>query len=179
MIEIEGLVKRYGQLEVLRGVCLEVRHREVAAIIGGSGCGKSTLLRVHQRPRDLRCRASAGGRAHVDVGIGERRPSYAGASASLPSRHGVPAVQSLPAHDRAGERDERPAYALGVPRELAAQKARELLDRVGLADKMDQRPAMLSGGQQQRVAIARALVNEPAVMLFDEPTSAARPADDG
>ena len=140
-------------------------------VIGPSGSGKSTLLRCINllEPPD-------GGRIFLEgkeiTGAGTRGRRLRAA----PGRDGVPAVQPVPAHDRGPQRVDRTAQgARAAPRRRRDAKSRALLERVGLADKLDEYPERLSGGQQQRVAIARALAMDPHVMLFDEVTSALDP----
>ena len=179
MLRAEAVHKRYGRLEVLKGISLEVQPREVAVLLGPSGSGKSTFLRCinHLEKIDagrlwvdgeLVGYRQSGNRLYELQGVGGR-PRARG------DRDGLPALQPLPAHDRARERhrgaDPREGYAArrGDPR------GTELLDRVGVADKLKTYPSQLSGGQQQRVAIARALAMRPKLMLFDEPTSALDP----
>lgn len=175
MIRVEALFKRYNDSDVLRGVTMDVRKGEAAVIIGASGGGKSTLLRCINalEPFDA-------GAVHVDnltihPGNGNGRP--AGDHIALRRRVGMVFQQfNLFPHFTAFENVmSGPLYALGLTRDEAEDRARKLLSRVGLADKLNHKPAALSGGQQQRVAIARALANEPEVILFDEPTSALDP----
>ncbi|WP_435017708.1 amino acid ABC transporter ATP-binding protein [Tundrisphaera sp. TA3] len=175
MIEVEGLVKRHGTLEVLRGVSLRVERGEVAAIIGPSGGGKSTFLRclngleafqggsIAIAGQNLCCTASARDRAK-SLGLIRRRVGMVFQGFNL-----------FPHRTVLGNVTEGPVQVLGLGIDEASERAKALLDRVGLADKLDARPRELSGGQQQRVAIARALAMEPEAILFDEPTSALDP----
>jgi polar amino acid transport system ATP-binding protein len=179
MVEIRGVHKRFGALEVLRDVELTVRAGTVTVILGPSGSGKSTLLRTinhlekvdqgHVRvDGELIGYRQAGTKLHE---LGERRV--------LKQRAGIGFVFqtfNLFPHLTVTENIvEAPVSALGRPRAEAQRRAAELLDRVGLADKADAYPRQLSGGQQQRVAIARALALDPKLVLFDEPTSALDP----
>jgi polar amino acid transport system ATP-binding protein len=178
-VRLEGVVKRFGDNVVLDGLDLEVQPAEKVVIIGPSGSGKTTILRVLMTLE----RPEAG---HVVVG--GRQLYHEDRGGKL-----VPARES---HIRAVRRDVSmvfqhfhlfphktvrenvtlgPRKALKLGRDEADERARTLLEQVGLADKMDQHPASLSGGQKQRVAIARALAMEPKVMLFDEVTSALDP----
>ncbi|MBI3461584.1 MAG: amino acid ABC transporter ATP-binding protein [Planctomycetes bacterium] len=175
MIRVENLVKRHGAVEVLRGVTLEVCKGAVAGIIGPSGSGKSTLLRCINalEPFDA-------GRIAVDSVVleaGQSAKAPASLLRQLRRRVGMVFQQfNLFPHLTALENVMcGPLYVLRMPRPEAAERARALLARVGLEDKVHQKPATLSGGQQQRVAIARALANEPEAILFDEPTSALDP----
>lgn len=174
MIVVENVHKSFGSLSVLRGATLEVQRGETAVIIGASGGGKSTLLRCINALETF----DAGSVRVSDLAIS---PGQNGAShefhQQLRQRVGMVFQQfNLFPHLSVLENVMcGPLYGLGRAKEQAAIEARMLLHRVGLADKIDKRPATLSGGQQQRVAIARALANEPEVILFDEPTSALDP----
>jgi polar amino acid transport system ATP-binding protein len=179
MIKTAGVSKRFGTLQVLKDVSLEVRQQEVVCIIGPSGAGKSTYLRSLNRLE------------RIDEG-----KIYIEDTLLFDCTNGVNAVKMPPR-----ERNQRllqlgmvfqrfnlfphktalenvmlaPVQVKKTPVAEARGKALSLLDRVGLADKIDSYPSRLSGGQQQRVAIARALAMEPRIMLFDEPTSALDP----
>ncbi|UVY84804.1 amino acid ABC transporter ATP-binding protein [Brachybacterium sp. NBEC-018] len=179
LVEIRGVRKSFGDLEVLRGIDLTVRPGEVTAILGPSGSGKSTLLRTinHLEPVDS-------GLVTLDGEvIGYRRQGDLLHELSekevLRQRTRIGMVfQSfnLFAHRTAlANITEAPRRALGVPKAQAEARARELLALVGLEDRAGAYPRQLSGGQQQRVAIARALALDPSVLLFDEPTSALDP----
>ncbi len=165
----QNVRKSFGSLEVLKGVNLEVRRGEVLVMIGPSGSGKSTFLRCLNRLTD-----PDGGRIVV-AGY-----EMTGRRTDLPkARRHVGFVSQhfnlYPHKTAVGNVMEGPLTVLHMSRAEASARARELLDRVGLADKVNAYPRQLSGGQQQRVAIARALAMDPAVMLFDEPTSALDP----
>jgi len=179
MVRAESVHKSFGRLEVLRGVSLEVAPREVLCIIGPSGSGKSTFLRCinHLEPINA-------GRLYVNgtlVGYTER----GGRLHELPEREvsrrradiGMVFQRfNLFPHRTALENImEGPVIVKKESKAEAAEHARVLLDRMGLAGKHDSYPSQLSGGQQQRVAIARALAMRPKLMLFDEPTSALDP----
>ncbi|SLM98352.1 putative ABC transporter ATP-binding protein [Corynebacterium xerosis] len=179
LVEIRGVHKSFGDLEVLRGIDLQIAPGSVTAVLGPSGSGKSTLLRTinHLETLDQ-------GLISVDGEvIGYRREGDL--LHELPERevlHQRTAIGmvfqsfNLFAHMTALQNvTEAPRRALGVPARQAEARARELLALVGLSDKADVYPRQLSGGQQQRVAIARALALEPKVLLFDEPTSALDP----
>jgi polar amino acid transport system ATP-binding protein len=171
ILKLEGVEKRFGPLHVLRGVDLEVARGSVTCIIGPSGSGKSTLLRcvnLLEPPTAgrifLEGKEITGGGDAVDLNFVRQRVGMVFQQFNLfPHKSAIENV-SL-AQEKVLERD---------PGE-AREKARALLDRVGLGDKLDEYPDRLSGGQQQRVAIARALAMEPHVMLFDEVTSALDP----
>ncbi|HUN80240.1 MAG TPA: amino acid ABC transporter ATP-binding protein, partial [Phycisphaerae bacterium] len=174
MIEVKSLSKRFGGHEVLRGVDLQVAGGEVAVMIGGSGGGKSTLLRCMNGLETF-----DDGSLEVDgITLSAGRNAHDAATLRrLRSRVGMVFQQfNLFPHMTALQNVMcGPLYVQSSARDAAEDKARRLLDRVGLSDKIDARPATLSGGQQQRVAIARALANDPVAILFDEPTSALDP----
>jgi len=179
MVRFDGVTKRYGSLTVLDRLDLDVARNERVAIIGPSGSGKTTVLRMLMTLEQ------------INEGViwveGE------------PLTHMTQNGQLVPANDRHLRRVrgkigmvfqhfnlfphmsalqnciEAPVHVLGLSKDDAVERARELLDMVGLGDKAGHYPAQLSGGQQQRVAIARALAMRPKVMLFDEVTSALDP----
>ncbi|PPI99310.1 amino acid ABC transporter ATP-binding protein [Nocardia nova] len=179
MIRAERVCKNFGALQVLQGVSLEVARGQVMCLIGPSGSGKSTFLRCINHLERVNA-----GRLYVDgdlVGYRERggklyelRPRE-----SARQRRDVGMVfqhfNLFPHRTALANVIEAPIHVKKLSRAKAVARARELLDRVGLADKADAYPAQLSGGQQQRVAIARALAMDPKLMLFDEPTSALDP----
>jgi polar amino acid transport system ATP-binding protein len=179
MVKAEGVHKRFGRHEVLKGIDLEVAPGEVLCLLGPSGSGKSTFLRCINHLEKINS-----GRLSVDgqlVGYrddGEklhelREAEVAGKRAQIGM---VFQHFNLFGHMTALENVCcAPIRVKHVARDRARERGRELLDRVGLGDKHDSYPAQLSGGQQQRVAIARALAMEPKLMLFDEPTSALDP----
>ncbi|MFD2090485.1 amino acid ABC transporter ATP-binding protein [Blastococcus deserti] len=179
MVKAEGVHKSFGHVHVLKGIDLEVAPREVMCIIGPSGSGKSTFLRCINHLEQI-----SAGRLWVDghlVGYREKN----GKLHELHDRD-VAAQRrdigmvfqrfNLFPHMTALENVvEAPVQVKRVPKAQARERGAELLERVGLADRMHNYPNQLSGGQQQRVAIARALAMEPKLMLFDEPTSALDP----
>jgi ABC-type polar amino acid transport system ATPase subunit len=175
MIDVRNLVKNHGPLRVLDGVSLSVRRGEVATIVGPSGGGKSTLLRSINGLDTF----DAG---EIQVDQLQLRPTTAprelgAVLRELRRRVGMVFQQfHLFPHMNVLENvTTGPLHVLGHSREQCEAEARELLDRVGLADKVTARPDELSGGQQQRVAIARALAMQPEAILFDEPTSSLDP----
>jgi polar amino acid transport system ATP-binding protein len=179
MVDAQGVRKRFGRQEVLRGITLQVRSGEVMCIIGPSGSGKSTFLRCinHLEKVDA-------GRLTVDgqlVGYREqggklyelrdREVCERRADVGMVFQH-----FNLFPHMTALENvTVGPIRVKGEDKAAAVKRAKEMLGRVGLAEKLEAYPRQLSGGQQQRVAIARALCMQPKLMLFDEPTSALDP----
>ncbi len=179
MVSAEGVHKRFGRHEVLKGITLQVGAGEVMCLLGPSGSGKSTFLRCINHLEKINS-----GRLAVDgelVGYrqsGEKLYELRESEVARKRAHIGMVFQhfNLFPHMTAAENVTcAPMRVRKVPREQARSRAAELLDRVGLSDKHDAYPAQLSGGQQQRVAIARALAMEPKLMLFDEPTSALDP----
>ena len=172
MISIENIHKKFGDLEVLKGVSLQVAKGEVIAIIGPSGTGKSTLLRCVnflERPEEGKITI---GDLTVDAKTATKKEIQ-----ELRQRTSM-VFQSynLFKHKTALENIMEPMIAgKNMKKSQAEPIARDLIARVGLADKADQYPSKLSGGQQQRIGIARAMAVHPELMLFDEPTSALDP----
>jgi polar amino acid transport system ATP-binding protein len=179
MVRAEGVHKRFGRLEVLKGISLEVEPGEVMCILGPSGSGKTTFIRCINHLEKIDA-----GRLWVDgelVGyrqVGDKLHELPDAEVCRKRAEIGMVFQrfNLFGHMTALENViEAPIRVKRVPRAAAVEQAKELLDRVGLAEKHGTYPAQLSGGQQQRVAIARALAMQPKLMLFDEPTSALDP----
>jgi len=168
-VSIRNLRKSYGQIEVLKGIDLEITKGEVVCVIGPSGSGKSTFIRCINRLESF----TEGSEIWVD---GTKLTSGK-ALAKIRAEVGM-VFQSFNLFPHLSVRDNitiAPRRVRGLSRVQAAAQAEVLLARVGLAAHADKYPDQLSGGQQQRVAIARALAMEPQVMLFDEPTSALDP----
>jgi ABC-type polar amino acid transport system ATPase subunit len=175
MIQVTDLHKSHGQLKVLSGVTMSVAEGEVAVIVGPSGGGKSTFLRCLNglEPFD-------GGSVQVGGHSLRPGPQLRGDAENLRKVRRIVGFvfqqfNLFPHRSVLGNVTEAPMQVLGLSRAVAVERATRLLDRVGLKDKLHERPDRLSGGQQQRVAIARALAMEPRVILFDEPTSALDP----
>ncbi len=179
MVKAEGVHKRFGRLEVLKGINLEVQRREVMCLLGPSGSGKSTFLRCINHLEKINA-----GRLSVDGEL----VGYREAAGKLHELHENHVARkraeigmvfqsfNLFPHMTALENVTlAPTRVQGVSKREARDRATALLERVGLADKVNAYPVALSGGQQQRVAIARALAMQPKLMLFDEPTSALDP----
>lgn len=165
MIQATNIVKRFGDLEVLRGVNLTVKSGEIVSIVGASGAGKTTLLQIL---------------GTLDVpDSGE--VSVDGESTSGLSRRELSAFRNahmgfvfqfhrlLPEFN-ALENVLMPAWIAGAPQRESRERAAQLLDDLGLGHRLDHNPSELSGGEQQRVAVARALMNQPSVLLADEPS---------
>lgn len=168
MIKIRGLKKNYGDLEVLKGIDLDVADQEVVVIIGPSGSGKSTLLRCINY-----LEVPTGGTIEVD-GIelsGEANINSVRKEIGMVFQR----FNLFPHMTVLANLELAPMKVRGVSKAEAEQIAMELLHKVGLEDKAQAYPEQLSGGQQQRVAIARALAMKPKALLFDEPTSALDP----
>jgi polar amino acid transport system ATP-binding protein len=179
MVRAQAVHKSFGRLQVLRGIDLEVAPKEVTCLIGPSGSGKSTFLRCINHLEKIDA-----GKLYVDgelVGYTQRGDKLY----ELPDREVCRKRAEIgmvfqhfnlfPHMTALGNVIEAPIRVKGEGRAEAAEHGRELLARVGLADKENVYPRQLSGGQQQRVAIARALAMRPKLMLFDEPTSALDP----
>jgi polar amino acid transport system ATP-binding protein len=179
MVRAESVHKRFGRLEVLQGVSLEVPAGSVVCILGPSGSGKSTFLRCINHLEKIDA-----GRLWVDGSL----VGYRQEGDKLYELHDKEVCReraqigmvfqsfNLFGHKTALENVmEAPVHVKKMSRALARGQAKELLARVGLEDKLESFPSQLSGGQQQRVAIARALAMNPKLMLFDEPTSALDP----
>ncbi len=169
MISVKGLEKSFGDLHVLRGVNQEIKKGEKVVVIGPSGSGKSTFLRCLNL-----LETPTGGQIFFD---GEEITSPKCNINAMRKRMGMVFQQfNLFPHRTVSDNISMAPVHLGVWKKAEArEKARKLLERVGLQDKADNYPAQLSGGQKQRIAIVRALAMNPEVMLFDEPTSALDP----
>jgi len=169
LVRLSGVNKWFGDLHVLRDIDLSIDRGDVVVVIGPSGSGKSTLCRAINRLEPIQ-------RGEITID-GERLPDEGRALARLRSDVGM-VFQSFNLFAHKTILDNVTLGPVKVRRRSRAdaeQRARELLDRVGVAAQADKYPAQLSGGQQQRVAIARALAMDPKLMLFDEPTSALDP----
>ena len=179
MVRSLDVYKRFGRLEVLRGVSMEVVKGEVVVLIGPSGSGKTTFLRCINHLERI-----DGGRIYVDgelVGYREKNGRLVEDREREVARKRAAIgmvfqrFNLFPHLSALGNVIEAPIRVKKVPRKEAEEAGRERLAKVGLADKLSSYPAQLSGGQQQRVAIARALAMQPKLMLYDEPTSALDP----
>ncbi|WP_343671822.1 amino acid ABC transporter ATP-binding protein [Paraburkholderia heleia] len=177
VLRLNGISKSFGDNHVLRDVSLTVHKGETVCLLGPSGCGKSTLLRcvnwlevpdagtVHVSSQRM------GVREGSSIKMSDAELARSRARIGMVFQHfalwpHLTVLQNVM---------EAPLHVLGRPREEVREEARRLLERVGLAGKMDAFPSRLSGGQKQRVGIARALAMKPDILLFDEPTSALDP----
>lgn len=165
MIKAKNITKSYGDLQVLKGVDLEVRPGEVISIVGDSGAGKTTLLQI----LGTLDKASAGEVwiHNTNIQSLNKRELAAFRNKNIgfifQFHHLLPEFTAL-------ENICIPGFIGGMNKDEASERAERLLDRLGLRDRADHKPAQLSGGEQQRVAVARALMNEPAVIFADEPS---------
>ncbi len=180
VIEALDIHKSFGDLEILKGISLQVKRGEVVVLIGASGSGKTTFIRcinllediqsgqirVSGQPMGYRTRADGSLVRDSERNIARQRRDIGMVFQRFNLFPHMTALENI---------IEAPIHVLGVPRAAAVEQAQALLKRVGLAEKADHYPSMLSGGQQQRVAIARALAMKLQAMLFDEPTSALDP----
>jgi ABC-type histidine transport system ATPase subunit len=179
-LDVDDLHKSFGALEVLKGVSLTANQGDVISMIGSSGSGKSTFLRcinLLEVPDSGAVRVKGELIRMTKNRRGETVPADQQQVDRIRAKLGM-VFQSfnLWSHMTVLENViEAPIHVLKVPRDRAVARAKEVLHKVGISDKLDYYPAHLSGGQQQRAAIARALAMEPDVMLFDEPTSALDP----
>ena len=168
-IVVRNLKKNFGRLEVLKDINLEIGEGEVVCLIGPSGSGKSTFLRCLNRLEDI-----TGGLVMVDghamsdkkINLNKIRENIGMVFQHFNLFPHLTVMENITI---------APVELKKMTKAEAREKAMELLDKVGLADKADAYPSQLSGGQKQRVAIARALAMNPDIMLFDEPTSALDP----
>lgn len=165
MLKAIGLTKKYGELSVLNQVSLEVKKAEIVAIVGRSGAGKSTLLHILGT-----LDTADSGTYHIgdrDVFALNQKELAAFRNKEIgfifQFHHLLPEFSAL-------ENVCIPAYIQNTSKKQAENRAKELLDFLGLADRAKHKPSQLSGGEQQRVAVARALMNEPSIIMADEPS---------
>ncbi|TKC14911.1 amino acid ABC transporter ATP-binding protein [Robertmurraya kyonggiensis] len=174
IISVSNLKKSYGELDVLKGISLDINKNDVVAIIGPSGSGKSTLLRslIHLEEID-------GGSIQINDEYLVEQGSYAKPQEirQITSKMGMvfQHFDLFPHLTVSGNLEIAPKLAKKEPMDKIKARSEELLEKVGLTNWKNAYPANLSGGQKQRVAIARALMMEPEILLFDEPTSALDP----
>lgn len=165
MIKANNIYKSFGNVDVLKGVDLTVNKGEVACIIGASGAGKSTLLQIIGT-----LEKADKGQIFIDnQDINKLNSKNLAAFRNkkigfvFQFHHLLPEFTAL-------ENICIPAYIAGISKKDATEKAMQLLDYLNLTDRKDHKPSMLSGGEQQRIAVARALINDPAIILADEPS---------
>ncbi len=165
MIKGEHITKTYGAVKVLHGVSLNVTEGSIVSIVGSSGAGKSTLLHILgtlEKP-------DAGKLSLDGVDVSQLSAKELARFRNInigfifQFHHLLPELTAL-------ENAALPAYILGVKQKSAEENAKSLLNRLGLGHRLDSKPGTLSGGEQQRVALARALINNPKILLADEPT---------
>ncbi len=169
MIEVENLQKHFGSLHVLKDISFEIKQKEVVAIMGPSGSGKSTLLRCLNRleePTSGKILIEGVDILDPHVNINKIRTEIGMVFQLFGLYPHLTALQNITL---------APVNVRRLSQKEATERAKQLLERVGLSDKADKYPDQLSGGQQQRVAIARAMAMQPKMMFFDEPTSALDP----
>ena len=179
IIRFEDITKAFGELVVLDGLSLDVAPEEKVTIIGPSGSGKTTILRVLmtlEEPNDGIIYVDGVPLWHMEkkgqlVEANQKHLREVRGKIGMVFQH----FNLFPHMTTLRNVTEAPIHVLGVPKDIAHERAELLLEKVGLADKHDHYPSQLSGGQKQRVAIARALAMRPKVMLFDEVTSALDP----
>lgn len=174
MLKIRGLIKKFGNVEVLKGVDLEIKTGEIVVVVGPSGGGKTTLLRcinaleeADSGDIEINNKKLCDGGKYIDKkGLKDIRKDIGLVFQGFNLFPHMSVLENL---------IEAPQRTLGIKKEVAIQKAKEILGFLGLEDKINSYPFELSGGQKQRVAIGRALALEPKLMCFDEPTSALDP----
>ncbi len=172
LIDMRGIVKRFyigsaNELEILHGIDLEVYAGEFVSVVGESGSGKSTLMNIIgalDRPTE--------GSYRLDGTLIEQADDWQLSAIRNQKIGFVFQNFNLIPRTNALKNVELPMMYAGVPARQRTQRAKELLEMVGMADRMNHQPNELSGGQKQRVAIARAMANDPAILLADEPTGA-------
>ena len=165
MIKAKNIVKSYGSLQVLKGVDIDIAPGEIVALMGASGAGKTTFLQI----AGTLDKADSGSLKlnGIEVSnlsenqLAKFRNEHIGFVFQF--HHLLPEFTAL-------ENVCIPAFIANLSKQAAEEKARELLDFLGLKDRLEHKPSELSGGEQQRVAVARALVNQPAVIFADEPS---------
>ncbi|MEQ6916248.1 ABC transporter ATP-binding protein [Halomonas aquatica] len=178
-LEVRNITKRFGDTEVLKGLSLKAQKGDVITLIGASGSGKSTFLRcmnLLEQPNEGDLFVHGEQILFKETKHGREPADWKQVVRMRAKLSMVFQSFNLWAHMTLLENIiEAPVHVLGKPKKEAIEHARQLLERVGLAERADYYPAQMSGGQQQRGAIARALAMDPEVMLFDEPTSALDP----
>ncbi len=180
LVRYENVTKRFGETEVLKGVDLEIKRGEKVALIGPSGSGKTTIIRMLmtlEKPTSGMIKMGDEPLWHKEIAGGKLVPADEKHLRKMRKDIGMvfQHFNLFPHMTILRNVTEAPIHVLGLSKEEAQKRAVDMLNKVGLGDKLDAYPSQLSGGQKQRVAIARAVVMHPKVMLFDEVTSALDP----
>lgn len=165
ILQAKDIFKTYGELQILKGVSLEVQKGEIVSIVGASGAGKSTLLHIiGTLDRPDKGRLSLNGQ-ELDKLNEKKLSDFRNRNIGFVFQfhHLLPEFTAL-------ENVSIPGYIAGAPQKMVEKRAMELLERLGVADRAGHKPGALSGGEQQRISVARALINNPAIILADEPS---------
>lgn len=165
MIKLEGITKSFGSLQVLKGIDLEINKSEIVSIVGPSGAGKTTLLQIMGTLDE-----PDAGVVEIDGTVVSRMKEKALSAFRNKNIGFVFQFHQLLPEFTALENVMIPAFIAGVSSKEANDRAVKILEFMGLADRASHKPNELSGGEKQRVAVARALINDPAVILADEPS---------
>ena len=165
MIKLEGITKSFGSLQVLKGIDLEINKSEIVSIVGPSGAGKTTLLQIMGTLDE-----PDAGMVEIDGTVVSRMKEKALSAFRNKNIGFVFQFHQLLPEFTALENVMIPAFIAGVSSKEANDRAVKILEFMGLADRASHKPNELSGGEKQRVAVARALINDPAVILADEPS---------
>lgn len=165
MLKAVNITRKYGQLEVLKGVDIDITKGEMVSIVGSSGAGKSTLLHILGTLDKADTGSIWLSNQQVDLLKGEKLSAFRNHHIGFVFQfhHLLPEFSAI-------ENVCIPGWIAGTPKKNVEKRAAELLDLLGLKDRMDNKPNQLSGGEQQRVAVARALINQPDIIFADEPT---------
>ena len=165
MIKAENIIKSYGNLNVLKGIDIEIQEGEIVSIVGASGAGKSTLLHILGTLDKADSGSVEINNIKIDklrqIQLSEFRNKYIGFVFQF--HHLLPEFTAL-------ENVCIPAYISGLQKRTTEKKAKGILGFLNLSDRISHKPSELSGGEQQRVAVARALINDPSVVFADEPS---------
>lgn len=180
LVQYQNVTKRFGETEVLKGIDLEIKRGEKVALIGPSGSGKTTIIRMLmtlEKPTSGMIKMGGEPLWHKEIAGGKLVPADEKHLRKMRTDIGMvfQHFNLFPHMTILRNVTEAPIHVLGLSKEEAQKRAVDMLNKVGLGDKLDAYPSQLSGGQKQRVAIARAVVMHPKVMLFDEVTSALDP----
>lgn len=165
MLKAVNITRKYGQLEVLKGVDIDISKGEMVSIVGSSGAGKSTLLHILGTLDKADTGSIWLSNQQVDLLKGEKLSAFRNRHIGFVFQfhHLLPEFSAI-------ENVCIPGWIAGTPKKNVEKRAAELLDLLGLKDRMENKPNQLSGGEQQRVAVARALINQPDIIFADEPT---------